>query len=57
MPIPLIVAAAIEAMKLGADLLETWKNNPDDQAALDARWAAMQARFNDAKAAWEASKS
>lgn len=54
--IPIAISGAIELIKLGADLLNTWKSNPEDQAAMDAKWAEMQAKFNDAKAAWEASK-
>jgi len=54
--IPVAVSGAIELVKLGIDLIDTWKNNPDDQAALDAKWAAMQSHYNAAKAAWEASK-
>lgn len=54
--IPVAVSGAIELVKLGSELLETWKNNPEDQAELDKRWAEMQKRFESAKAAWEASK-
>jgi hypothetical protein len=54
--IPVAVSGAIELIKLGSELLATWKDNPEDQAAMDAKWAEMQARFSDAKAAWEASK-
>lgn len=55
--IPIAIAGAIDLIRLGSELLTTWKSNPEDQAAMDAKWAAMQAKFNDAKAAWEASKS
>jgi hypothetical protein len=55
--IPVAISGAIELIKLGSELLETWKTNPEDQAAMDAKWAEMQAKFSSAKAAWEASKS
>lgn len=54
--IPVAVQGAIELAKLAMDLIETWKNNPEDQAELDARWAKMQAGRDAAIAAWEASK-
>lgn len=55
-PVSVIIAGAIEAIKLGSELLETWQNNPTDQAELEKRWNAMQARYRAADAAWEASK-
>ncbi len=54
--IPIAVQGAIELAKLAMELIETWKNNPDDQAELDARWAKMQTARDAAIAAWEASK-
>lgn len=54
--IPIAISGAIELIRLGSELLDTWKNNPEDQAAMDAKWAAMQTKFNAAKADWEASK-
>jgi hypothetical protein len=54
--IPVAVSGAIELAKLAMELIDTWKNNPEDQAALDVRWAQMQAQRDDAIAAWEASK-
>lgn len=54
--IPIAISGAIELIKLGSELLDTWKSNPEDQAAMDAKWAEMQTKFNAAKAAWEASK-
>lgn len=54
--IPVAVQGAIELAKLAMELIDTWKNNPEDQAELDARWAKMQAQRDSAIAAWEASK-
>ena len=55
-PVATIIAGAIEAIKLGSELLETWQENPADQAELEKRWNAMQARYKAASTAWEASK-
>lgn len=54
--IPIAISGAIELIKLGAELLHTWKTNPEDQAAMDAKWAEMQTKFSQAKSDWEASK-
>jgi hypothetical protein len=54
--IPIAITGAIELIKLGADLLHTWKTNPEDQAAIDAKWAKMQAARDTAISEWEASK-
>lgn len=56
MPVAAIVAAAIEAIKLGSQILETWQKNPGDQEELNKLWAQMQAHYQTASAAWEASK-
>lgn len=53
-PISVIIAGAIEAIKLGSEILETWQNNPADQAELEKRWNAMQSRYKAASDAWEA---
>ncbi len=50
--IPVAISGAIELIKLGGELLETWKNNPEDQAALDARWAQMQQRYEAIRDDW-----
>lgn len=55
-PVSAAVAGAIELIKLGSQFLETWNNNPDDQAELEKLWAAMQTRYKAASDAWEASK-
>lgn len=55
--IPIAVSGAIELVKLAMELIETWNNNPEDQAELDKRWAKMQAARDAAVSAWEASKT
>jgi len=55
--IPVAVQGAIELIRLGGQLLDTWKNNPEDQAALDKLWAEMQTARDAAIGNWEASKA
>lgn len=55
-PVALIVSSAIEAIKLGSQILETWQNNPEDQAEMERLWTQMQSRYKAASDAWEASK-
>ncbi len=55
-PVSVIIAGAIEAIRLGSEILETWQKNPADQAELEKRWLAMQGRYKAAGEAWEASK-
>lgn len=54
--IPVAVQGTIELIRLGGQLLATWRDNPDDQAALDKLWAEMQAQRDSAISGWEASK-
>lgn len=56
MPIGLIISGALEAIKLGADILEA-HNSGMSQAELEVKWAAMQQRLRDANARWEAAAS
>lgn len=55
--IPVAIQGAIEMAKLAMDLIDTWKNNPENQAEIDAKWAAMQNSRSAAIEAWEASKA
>lgn len=53
MPIPAIIAGAIEAAKLAMDIIDA-HNNGATQDELNAKWSAMQVRLRAANAAWEA---
>jgi hypothetical protein len=53
MPIAAIIAGALEAIRLGADILEA-HNKGMTQGEMNAKWVAMQSSLSKHNAEWDA---